>query len=365
MVGAHGSGPDVQTDVWVDGVTFPTSIAPIGEGDALIVEKTGAIRLVRDGSLKSDPIAELDVYAENEAGLLGVAAAPDFAESGEFVVAYTPKDDLEHLYVSRLKLEGDSASFVDKPLLKVPSRPGTDRHFGGNVAYGPDGGLFLSLGETQKRWLAQDPTDLRGSLLRFQPDGSPPEDGPTEGHPTVWAMGLRNPFDFDIDQQGRAWVIDNGRDVNDELNRLSPGDNAGWPHVQGYCDNFPRPSEPCRSKKKLVEPVREFRNSIGPTGVLVYTGELFPSFDGDVFVGGWHSGQVHHFAPTEEGVRRLEPVFGEFVPHSHGDGGSGHGGITDVAQATDGAILIVEANRKGRGIIHRVVPGESDDHDDG
>lgn len=338
------------------GLSFPVSFKQLPNGDFLVVEKFGAVHLVRDGAPLDGPIASFDVTAQNEAGLLSVELTPDFEQSGQFLVAYTPEEPLEKMYVSRLELVEDRARVLDEPLIEVPSRPQTDRHYGGNIRFGPDGYLYMGLGDLTVKERAQDSAQMPGSLLRFNADGTVPDDNPFGADNPVWATGLRNPFDFDISSDGRVFVGDNGEDINDEVNEVVAGSNYGWPLLQGFCDN--RPSyEPCENADAFAAPAHEFRTIIGPTGVLYYEGDALPEVTGQLLVAGWHSGKVHRLEVAGPGelFEPLDPLYRV----------SGDFGITDIEQSNDGTILLLAAGRDTGKILEISVVGGDDGSDDG
>jgi MYXO-CTERM domain-containing protein len=342
-----------QADVLVDGLSFPVSIQqlPGHDDDFLVVEKFGDVRLVRDGELLESPVASFDVAVQNEGGMLSLALYPDFEETGRFLVSYTPEEPLDKFYVTRLELDGDRARVVDEPFIETPSRPSTDVHYGGNLRFGPNGKLWLGVGELNRREWAQDEENEPGSMLRYNPDGTVPDDNPFGEDNPVWAYGLRNPFDYDISSDGRLFVGDNGADANDEINEVEAGANYGWPLVEGYCDHFPR-REPCEDADDFADPVHEFRTIIGPTGVLYYEGDAIPSLQGQLLVGGWHTAAIHRLdvgAPGE----LLEPAGVLYTA-------AGDFSFTDVEQGRDGSVLVLAASRDVGRIIR--ITEAPDDH---
>lgn len=348
--------PDgLAVEDYVDGLQFPVSIAATGTGEVLVAEKFGTVRLVRDGQLLDQPLAAVDVTTENEAGLIGITTTPDFADSGQFLILYTPDDPLDKIFVSLLEIEDDRARMLDEQFLELPSRPSTDRHYSGNLRFGPDGALYISLGDLRDDTFSQDESSWPGSILRFNADGTIPDDNPFGSDNPVYAYGLRNSFDFGFDADGRLYASENGAEVNDEVNLIEAGNNYGWPLLEGYCDNFPI-HEPCEDADAFVDPAYEFRTVTGPTGVVVYTGELIEQLRGDVLVAGWHSEWVHRLVPGEDPttLEQVEPLYVA----------DGDLGITDVKMADDGAVLLVLAGSSG-GQIKRIVPDGSQPDDSG
>lgn len=245
----------------VTGLSFPVAMAVAPGGTLLITEKTGNVRAVRQGVLDPAPIARFEPHTNNEAGVLGITLVPDFATTSEFLVLYTPLADLNHIRVARLRLAPNGpAEVLADPWLELPSRP-TDRHYSGNMRFGPDGKLYITLGELRRAEWAQDP-NLPGSILRYNADGSVPTDNPFSTTSAVYAMGVRNSYDLTIARDGRIYASENGGDINDEVNHIEAGKNYGWPLVQGYCDHLPT-HEPCQPDDAYVDPIVEFRQVIG------------------------------------------------------------------------------------------------------
>ncbi len=338
---------DLEAELVTDELEFPIKMEPLGGEDLLVTEKMGALRLIRDGELVGQPIAQFDVKPQNEAGLLDVVTAPDFDDSGEFFVAYTPQQDLESMYVSRLRMEGDSAQIVDDPWVELPSIPDTDRHFGGTMAFSPEGDLYISIGDLREVDRSQDLDDPAGSILRYHIDGSIPDTNPFGEENPIFAYGLRNPFGISVDSDGNLWNVENSDDVNDEINLIEEGLNYGWPLVEGRCDNFPD-HEPCGDVDDLEDPVYEFRTVTGPTAVVRYEDELIDAYAGDLLATGWHSGAVHHLQWRQE-ERRAEKKGIFFQAPTAG------AGFTDIAIADDGSILVQESSSSG-GAIYRIAP---------
>lgn len=346
---AYGLPGNLEAELVVDELEFPVKMEPLGGQDLLVTEKMGAVRLIRDGELVDQPVAQFDVKVQNEAGLLDVTAALDFDDSGEFFISYTPQDNLESLYISRLRLEGDSAQILDDPWIELPSIPASDRHFGGTMAFGPDGYFYFSIGDLREVDRAQDIDDPAGSILRYRRDGTIPATNPLGENNPIFAYGLRNPFGISFDSDGNLWNVENSDDVNDELNLIEEGLNYGWPLVEGRCDNFPD-HEPCEDAEDYEDPVYEFRTVTGPTAVVRYEGELIEAYAGDLMATGWHSGAIHHLKWNEgEGRVEKKGIFFEALTEG--------AGLTDIAIADDGAIFVQESSPSG-GAIYRIAPGD-------
>jgi len=241
----------------VTGLDFAVNVAFAPDGTMFVADKDlGQIRVVRDGLLLTEPFATVDADPRvNEMGLLGVTLHPAFPDEPWVYAYYSDASDGRNRLV-RFRAEGDAAVEREDLLDLLPTASGW--HNGGDLAFGPDGMLYVSVGEGHDPGRAQDPDGLGGRILRLEPDGSVPPDNPFgPGNPT-FALGIRNSFGVCFDTEtGELWVTDNGPSDWDEVNRVEPGANLGWPLHLG-------PGGP----SELVEPVLAFEEIIVPPGCL-------------------------------------------------------------------------------------------------
>jgi glucose/arabinose dehydrogenase len=267
--GAPGGAEDTtrfQLTNFVPDAKSPVDIAFAPDGRMFYAElHTGKIRVVRDGNLLPVPFADLDVpditdrYSEH--GLLGLAIDPDFEENG-YVYAFitVPNGNGYPQKQQVVRLTDDSDKGKDLTVILDDLPVGESRHNGGRIAFGPDGKLYVSIGDTgDAPDAAQDPDDLRGKILRVNPDGSVPDDNPIPGN-LMWALGLRNTFGLAFDAAGVLWATENGDGNNDEVNHIVPAGNYGWPEVTGIA-----------SDRRYVDPlaVSGDDESWAPTGITV------------------------------------------------------------------------------------------------
>ena len=305
--GSSPTGPPAGTGARlqevVSGLSFPLYLtAPAGDLARLfVVEKTGGIRIVKDGIPLPDPFLDLSaqVSSGSEQGLLGLAFDPDYATSGMFVVHYTDLAGNTALSRFRVSADPDRADPASEQVILTASQP-FPNHNGGQVAFGPDGFLYLGLGDggsggdpTNR---AQDLSDLLGSILRIDARaGDPyavPADNPfvaePNARPEVWSYGLRNPWRFSFDRaNGDLYIADVGQSRSEEID-VSPaaegggkGLNYGWNVMEGAhcfaaagCD-----------QAGLTLPVLEYDHSQGCsiTGGYVYRGSAIPVLQGHYF----------------------------------------------------------------------------------
>jgi glucose/arabinose dehydrogenase len=320
------TGPDLSftVDTIARGLEVPWGLAELPDGRWLVTERPGRIRVIRDGALDPEPWAVLDVYAEQpgigpEAGLLGLALAPDFAVSGHvYVVATTWRSpgDRERALVTRLwrrvaglidptanlRYKNQVLRFTERdgkggvPEVVVDDLAATYYHAGGGIAFGPDGALYVSMGDALLPAHARRGDSHLGRVLRYAPDGRVPADNPFPGAPT-FAKGLRNTQAFTWLDDGTmvgaehgptGMPQEGGRAGHDELNALLPGADYGWPDaLGGESESGSRPA------------LWTWREPIAPGGVAVYDGPIEP-WRGSLLVAGLR-GRLERVVLEKEG----------------------------------------------------------------
>lgn len=296
-------------------LAFPTDLAFARDGRIFFTEKeTGNVRIIRNGRLLPAPFVHLSVEGSAERGLLGIALDPGFPRQ-PWVYLYFSDAAAGINRVVRVRAEGDRGTDVQQVIPLLPDVSGY--HNGGDMAFGPDGKLYVVTGEAHDASRAQDPSDLGGKVLRLNPDGSTPAGGPFGSGSPVYALGIRNSFGLCFDPvTGDLWETENGPSSDDEVNRIQAGANYGWP-VQLGPGGGPR----------YTDPVLDFRRVVVPTGCAVTSDGrwmYFGSFDNGVYR-----------APIRQGGTSLGTP--ELLS---GVGGS----VTDVARSPDGTIYVATAD---------------------
>jgi glucose/arabinose dehydrogenase len=322
--------PALTVSLLVRGLTGPLDIqAPPGDRRLFVAEQGGRIRIVRDGSLQAGAFLDLAgrISTGGERGLLGLAFHPRYGENGRFFVNYTDRSGDTHISEFRASPpSADSAdSATERELLFV--RQPFANHNGGGLAFGPDGMLYAGLGDGgsggDPQGNAQNLGTPLGKLLRLDPDtGRAPAGNPfasTPGAvPTIWALGLRNPWRFAFDRQtGDLLVADVGQSALEEIDLLSRsgGDNLGWNTMEGSrCFN---PATGCR-QDGLTLPIVEYDHSQGCsiTGGVFYRGCRLPGYQGTYFYSDYCSAFLRSFRlengravdPREWGTSGLDRV---------------------------------------------------------
>jgi|GEM_PF-549332 len=312
------------------GLQFPSSFAIAPDGRVFTTERSqGTVRVLKNWQKEADPWATLSVAQGGEKGLLGLVLHPGFPQAPYVYVYYTYMDgNSVYNRVSRLREENGKA--VEEQVL-LNQMPGASYHIGGVLAFGSDGKLYITTGDTTNAPLAQDPSSLAGKVLRLNDDGTVPQDNPIPGSP-VYTLGHRNVFGIAFrPASGQPYITENGPNEDDELNRLLPGANYGWPLHLGI-DHAPGFEDPILA----FGPVQ-----IAPTQAVFYTGYQLPGqYRGNLFFGDWNTGSLH---------RVVLDMAGDVEEHGVVLSIPGNG-IVDVEQGPDGQLYFSTATA-----IYRVV----------
>lgn len=320
-----------RVETVVEGLQVPWALAFADETTFLVTERPGRVRVVEDGRLRPQPAAELEVVAEGEAGLLGIALHPAFPEERWAYVSYTAADGNR---VSRFRV-GDDFTFEREEVLLTTAAGAF--HDGGRIAFGPDGLLYVATGDTGRRELAADNASLAGKVLRLTPEGGVPDDNPFAGSP-VFSYGHRNPQGFDWDAEGRLYASEHGPTgedglcCHDEVNLVEAGRFYGWP--------FFAASQPAVAGTPPAEPVEPIAESgadetWAPAGLAVHDDEGVPT---TLFVATLRAEQLLEIVlEAEPRSAQVEVVL------------DGLGRLRAADFGPDGCLYLTTSNTDGRG----------------
>ena len=288
-----------RTVVLNSSLKSPWGLAFLPDGRMLVTQKTGSILLLdAQGGRTLATLAVPPVVFRNQGGLLDVAVDPDFARDPWIYWTYTEagsgaEEALSGTALARGRLVGNALADIQVIYRQVPKTTGTG-HFGARIVFRPDQTMFVTLGERQKFDPAQDLDGTLGKVIRLNRDGSVPEGHPgiSQTRPEIWTYGHRNPQGAAL-RPGTAelWVNEHGPQGGDELNRIIAGRNYGWPKVSYGCPYGAPKGEACRYGGGVHEPTYEppvsfwVPTSIGPSGLVFYSGRRFPQWQGDAFIG--------------------------------------------------------------------------------
>jgi glucose/arabinose dehydrogenase len=343
-----------EVTVLAKGLVHPWAVAPLPGGDLLVTERPGRMRVVTAAGALGEPIEGVPaVAARGQGGLLDVVLAPSFAEDRTIYWSYSePRAGGNATSVARGALSEDRRRLEEVAvILRTEPVYDGDKHFGSRLAFGPDGMLYVSLGERSDRPMrpqAQQLGSHLGKVLRVRPDGTAPPDNPFAGRdgarPEIWSLGHRNVQSLAFAPDGRLWSIEHGPRGGDELNLVEPGRNYGWPEVTYGIEYSGAPVPGAvTAREDVTQPVYYWDPVIAPAGLAVYTAEAFPAWRGSLFVGGLGSRSLVRL--VLDGAR----VTGE--EHLLGDRGQR---VRDVRQGPDGALYVVTDERSGE--LWRIAP---------
>lgn len=274
-----------------DDLEFPWGLADLGDGNMLVTEREGRLRVIENGSLRAEPVVGApEAYVESQGGYLGLALDPDFAANRTIYLSYSSGDKESNrstVVSAQIDETLSSLSNVTEIFRGADKRGGA--HFGGRLEFLPDGTLLISLGDGF-RWMndAQTTDNYFGKMARINPDGSIPADNPFKdgAAPGVYSYGHRNIQGLEYDPAtGTIWAHEHGPKGGDELNIIEPGNNYGWPAIT-YGVNYNGSIISNETEAEGMEqPKVKWVPSIAPSGMVLYTGDKYPGWQGDLFIG--------------------------------------------------------------------------------
>ncbi len=339
---------DYRVVTVADGLENPWSIAFLPSGEMLVTERPGRLRVVRDGILLPDAVTGVpEVVAMGQGGLLDVVPHPDFESNRLLYLSFSRPNDSERGTTAVVRGHYADGALTDVEEIFVANTEGRG-HYGSRLAFDRDGYLFVTVGERQApssgdlyAHPAQDPTNHHGTVNRIHDDGRIPDDNPFVGQediePSIWSYGHRNQQGFAIHPEtGDVWATEHGPQGGDELNRIQPGLNYGWP-VIGYGVNYRSGStiHEGTHKEDMEPPAHFWVPSIATSGLMFYTGNRFPEWRGNLFVGGLAGQQIARLTLDGQDVVREETIVQDM------------GRIRDIRQGPDGLIYIAIDSRDG------------------
>jgi len=343
----------------VDGLEIPWGMAFLPNGDMLVTERPGRLRIVRDGTLLPDPVAGVpEVFANGQGGLMDVVLHPDFAANRLVYLSYSkPVDDNSTTAVVRGRFENDLLNDVEE-IFEANTRG--RGHYGSRIAFDADGYMFVSVGERQapsrgdlEAHPAQDLSNHHGVVVRLHDDGRVPDDNPFVGQegtlPEIWSYGHRNPQGLTIHPEtGSLFVAEHGPQGGDEVNFIQPGNNYGWP-VVGFGVNYRSGTAIHEGTMRdgMEPPIHVWIPSIATSDMLIYTGDKFPRWHGNMFVSGLSGQQLARLVMEGDDIVQEETLL------------RGIGRIRAVRQGPDGYIYVaIEDDDGGKTPILRLEPAD-------
>ena len=343
MVPAQNASNITFTPV-LTGLDEPWAVGFLPDGGYLITLRGGEMRRYGpDGGFVA--LAGLpDIAMGGQGGLLDVLVPRDFAQTGEVFFTYTrPQGRGAGTALARADLGQTRLENLHILWELTPGSTG-DRHFGSRVVEGTDGFLYVTIGDRGNRPTAQDVSNENGSVIRIARDGRVPATNPFVGvagaRPAIWSYGHRNPQGAAFDTSGQLWVIEHGARGGDEVNAIRRGANYGWP-VIAYGRHYSGGQIGVGTEAPGMEqPAHYWDPSIAPSGAAFYTGDLFPDWDGDLFVGALSGGIVR--LDPNQGMAQVEWISTDATAR-----------VRDVRVGPDGALYFLSV---GHGALYRMTP---------
>jgi glucose/arabinose dehydrogenase len=306
-----------RTTVVATGLEVPWALAFLPNGDLLVTERPGRVRIIKDGVLLEKPLLTLsDVKLLGESGLHGIAVDPNFSNNSHVFIYYTYQAGTfgTSNRVVRYALKNDN--LVD-PKTVVDNIPGAMFHDGGRLKFGPDNLLYITTGDAQEPSLSQDKSSLAGKILRVEKDG------------TVirYSYGHRNPQGIAWDDKGQLWEVEHGQSATDELNSIEQGKNYGWPTIRGD-----------QTQSSMIPPqLHSGSNTWAPGGLSFYNNFLF--------FAGLRGQALYQVKLPDPSIRYVKQPDLIAVEHFRNELGR----IRDVVVGPDNMLYITTSNRDGRG----------------
>lgn len=343
----------VRVETLAEGLVNPWGLAFLPDGSILVTERSGRLRVIRDGRLVDAPVAGVpEAYVRSQGGFFDVLLHPDFATNRTIFLSYAaggPDSNATRVISAAF----DGAAIADiRTIFETKTKKDTPAHYGGRMALLPDRTLLITVGDGfEYREKAQDLSSGLGKIVRVNLDGSLPADNPfasNEGAlPEIWTYGHRNQQGLDVAADGTVFETEHGPRGGDEINIIAPGVNYGWPLATYGIDYSGAQISPFTEYKGTKQPEKYWVPSIGPSGLAVYEGDLFAGWKGDLLVGALALPALHR-VDVENGKVAGEERYlaGERV--------------RDVREGPDGAIYVTTEDHDGApvGKVLRLTPAQ-------
>ncbi|MGI3211065.1 PQQ-dependent sugar dehydrogenase [Roseovarius tibetensis] len=338
------AGP-VKVTREVSGLQEPWALGFLPGGGLLITERDGRLLHVADGAARE--ISGLpQVATVGQGGLLDLVIPRDFVQTRTLFFTFSkPQSGGAGTAIYRARLDPGAGRLTDGQVI-FELEPGSSggRHFGSRIVEGRDGHLYATIGDRGDRPSAQDLSRQNGSVIRIARDGSVPEDNPfvdrDGAQPEIWSYGHRNPQGAALDAEGNLWVNEHGARGGDEVNRVRRGANYGWPVISYGTHYSGAKIGEGTHKDGMEQPAHYWDPSIAPSGMMIYQGDMFPEWQGDIFVGSLKFNMISRLTgPDVTEVERLES------PETQR--------VRDIIEGPDGAIWFLSV---GQGAAYRMTP---------
>ncbi|WP_416896630.1 MAG: PQQ-dependent sugar dehydrogenase [Minwuia sp.] len=344
------SAGKVSVEKMADGLSYPWSFAFLPDGDVLVTERdNGKLLRITPGTDRRTEVAGVpEVSNAGQGGFFDVVPARDFGTTRELFLTYARPETSSlkrtALAIARLSDDGNSLENF-RVIFQLKDATSSNAHFGGRVVEADDGKLFLTVGDRGDAQRAQDPNAHNGKLIRVNRDGSIPSDNPFANGPLlpeIWSMGHRNPQGAALDEKGRIWTVAHGARGGDEINQPQAGLNYGWPIIS-YGTHYSGGKIGVGTEAPGMEQPKHYWDpSIAPSGMTIYSGKLFPEWQGDIFVGSLKFDLISRLDRDDDRITGEEQLF-------EGD----YNRIRDIREAPDGSIWFLSVGDRS---LYRMTP---------
>lgn len=334
----------VEVVTIVEDLDSPWSVAFLPDDGMLITERDGVLWHLDEAGRRE--VANVpEVRASGQGGLLDVVPDPDFAGNRTIYLSYAEPVGVisARTAVARARLaeDGTALESVEVIFRQQPEQRG-GRHFGSRIVPDGKGFLFVTLGDRGQAELAQDLGTHMGKIVRIGTDGALPVDNPFREDRAIWSYGHRNPQGAALDETGRLWTVAHGARGGDEINRPEPGRNYGWPVITYGVDYSGAKIGEGTAKPGMEQPVWYWDPSIAPSGMMIYSGKLWPEWAGDIFVGSLKFDLISRLDREGDSITDEERLLQDSFAR-----------IRDVREGPDGAIWFLS---EGDGALYRMTP---------
>ena len=338
---------DYQATTLATGLNYPWSMVQVAPSSGLIATRAGDLLLMDLNTGKTTPVSGGPAtYVASQGGYFDLSLHPQFTENKRVYLALadgTPDANGTAIYSGTLN---DNQLIDMTRIFRVSPDKDTPAHYGGKLAWLEDDTLLLTTGDGfEYREAPQDPTSQLGKILRMTDEGKPAADNPMaeQGFPYLYSLGHRNPQGLAVDPNtGTIWMHEHGPRGGDELNRVSPGANYGWPATSFGINYSGAKISPLTSYEGIEDPALYFTPSIGPSHLLIYQGEQFPQWQGQLFISTLVDQDVKRIAADAFGATLEESLFSEFDARIRAIVEDDQGALYLLTDSDDGSIIKIE-----------------------
>lgn len=338
----------VQITSVATGLDEPWAVAFLPDGRFLVTERGGALLLFVDG--KRRKLANVPkVWSQGQGGLLDVVAATDFASSREIFLSYSePRNGGAGTVLAVARIDNEEKALENvRVIFRMSQVSNSPLHFGSRIVEARDGTLYLTIGDRGQRHYAQDTMKHNGKVIRVNRDGSTPSDNPFSnetGLSEVYSLGHRNAQGAALGLNGKLWIVEHGAAGGDEINQPKPGKNYGWPIISYGREYSGGKIGEGTKKTGLEQPEHFWDPSIAPSGMMIYSGKLWPQWRANIFVGSLKFDMISRLKTNNGKLSEAERLFeGKY------------GRIRDIREGPGGAIWFLSV---AEGVLYKILPVE-------